>query len=316
MESLERREAGRANIDPCGRLRVTGPSPYVRRRWLAQEVRLLRKEHGYTIEELAAAVGFGEKQISALENGHLGPDVDLLDGICDYLQAGKHRRQLLMDAAADGWAVGWWVRDAARMGKRQARYADLESGTNLISEYAISLVPGLLQTTEYAAARMRSDPARQPDNFDPAVAVAARAHRQRLLLTVGGPTYDLVLDESAARSCAAEPDIVAAQLHHIIALCQAHPSITVRVLPVGATIKGHSAPRSTYSIYRYRDSHATLAVAAETLTTDLIITDMSEIAAYRELHSRLKAAALGPEASLHMLANIAGTFYPTEGVAA
>lgn len=291
---------------------VTGPSPYVRRHWLGQEIRRLRGEHGFTGEQLARTLGFPRQQLSALENGHRGPDIDLVDGICDYLQVGPRRREAIITAATDGWATGWWEPDAAKMGHRQARYADLESGTQSISEYALALIPGLLQTPEYADARTRADPARQPDTFDPATSVAARARRQQLILIAGGPVYDLVLDEFAVRRCAAEPPIVAAQLRHIATLCAAHETISVRILPVDATIKGHSAPRSAYSIYRYRDANAPFAVAVDTLTSDLVITMSDDVDAYRQLHSRLKAATLSPQASLRMLHHVAEQLNPTK----
>lgn len=165
----------------------------------------------------------------------------------------------------------------------------------------------------FADARARSDPARHPQDFDPDIAVAARSRRQQQLLAPGGPCYELVLDELAVRRNAAEPSVVAAQLRHIAALCAAHPSISVRVLPVDATIKSHSAPRSAYSIYRYRDEHATLAAAVDTLTSDLVFTEPSQVEPYRELHSRLRAATLTPSASSAMLVTAADRIDPAGG---
>ncbi|MGC4750541.1 helix-turn-helix domain-containing protein [Micromonospora sp. DT201] len=295
---------------------MTRPSPYVRRRWLGREIRRLRNEHGLAAEPLARAVGFPRQQLSALENGHLGPDIDLVSAICDYLAVGANRRTAIMDAATDGWARGWWMADAERMGARQATYADLESGTRTITEYALALVPGLLQTTAFADARLRSDPARHAETFDPAAAVAARAYRQQLLLAIDGPRYDVVLDEIAIRRCAADPHIVTDQLRHIVAVCAAHPTVTVRVLPIDASIKGHSAPRSAYSIYRYRDTPDSLAVAVDTLTSDLIYTEPDEVQPYLSLHSRLKAAALAPDISIHLLRAAAQELSPVEGVSA
>lgn len=282
----------------------------MRRHWLARQIRGLRGEHELSSEQLAYAVGFHRNQVSMLENGRRGPDIDLVAGICEYLQVGPRRREQIMAAAADGWSIGWWEANAAAMGRRQAQAADLESGTDAIDEYEISLIPGLLQTPAFAAARTRSDPARNPPDFDPAAAVAARAFRQQLLLGPEGPRYEVVLDEFAVRRSAAEPVIVAAQLRHIIAMCTTHPSVTVRILPIDATIKGHSAPRSAYCIYRYRDEHATLAMAASTLDTDLVHTQPDKIDTYRELHSRLKAAALTLDASITMLTTVAQQLDP------
>jgi transcriptional regulator with XRE-family HTH domain len=290
---------------PWERLPVTGPSPCVRRRWLGQEVRRLRDEHRLSGEYLARALGFSRQQLSALENGRAGPDIDLVSGVCDYLRVSPQRREAIIDAATDGWATGWWMTGAVRIGDRQARYADLEGGTASISEYALALIPGLLQTAEFADARVRSDPGRQSDAFEPVAAAEARSYRLQLLVAGGGPIYDLLLDEFAVRRCAADPPVVAAQLRHITALCAAHRSITVRILSIGAAINGHSAPRSAYSIFQYRDVHATLAVAVDTLTTDLVLTNPAEVDASRDLHGWLTAAAVGPEASLHLLATVA-----------
>ncbi|WP_338105237.1 helix-turn-helix transcriptional regulator [Micromonospora aurantiaca] len=295
------------------RLPVNRPSPYVRRQWLGREIRRLREEHGVTSESIARALGFPRQQISALENGHLGPDIDLVSGICDYLAVGVNRRAAIMDAAADGWARGWWVADAERMGTRQAIYADLESGTKTITEYAISLIPGLLQTPAYADARLRSEPARHGDRFDPATAVAARARRQSLVLAAGGPRYEAVIDESAIRRRAADPVVVAEQLRHVIAVCTNFPSVVVQVLPADTSIRGHSAPRSAYSIYRYRDPHESRAVAVDTLTRDMIHTDPDELDPYVSLHSRLKAAALSRDSSIRLLRAAAESLTPTEG---
>ncbi|WP_416903511.1 helix-turn-helix domain-containing protein [Micromonospora echinospora] len=292
------------------------PSPYVRRRWLGREIRRLREEHGATSESIARAVGFPRQQLSALENGHLGPDIDLVSGICDYLAVGVNRRTAIMEAATDGWTRGWWAADAERMGLRQAIYADLESGAKTITEYALVLIPGLLQTPAFADARLRSDPARHGDKFDPAAAVAARARRQSLVLAARGPRYEAVIDEVAIRRRAADPAVVAEQLRHVIAVCASHPSVTVQVLPLDASIRGHSAPRSAYSIYRYRDPQGSQAVAVDTLTHDVIHTEPGEVDPYLNLHSRLKAAALSTESSIRLLRTAAENLVPAEGVMA
>ncbi len=292
------------------------PSPFVRRQWLGREIRRLRNEHGLTGKSIARALGFSRQQLSALENGRLGPDIDLVSGICDYLAVGMNRRAAIMDAATDGWTRGWWAAHAERMGARQAVYADLESGTTNITEYAIALIPGLLQTPAFADARLRSDPTRHSDGFDPAAAVAARARRQSLVLTAGGPRYEVVIDEITIRRRAADPAVIAEQLQHIIAVCVAHASVTVQVLPVDASIRGHSAPRSAYSIYRYRDPQSCQAVAVDTLTHDVIHTEPSEVDPYLNLHSRLKAAALSPESSIRLLRSAAENLTPIEGVPA
>lgn len=184
---------------------MTPPSPYIRRQWPGREIRRLGEEYDIAAEPLARALGFSRQHLNALENGRLGPDIDLVSGICDYLSVGANRRAANMDAATDGWTRGWWTAHAERMGRRQAIFADLESGTAAISEYAIAVIPGLLQTTAFANARLRCQPTRHSEHFDPAAAVAARTTRQQLFLAPDGPHYDVVLDEAAIRRCAGAP---------------------------------------------------------------------------------------------------------------
>lgn len=228
-----------------------------------------------------------------------------MSAICDYLRVSDTRREALLSAAADGWTPGWWECDSPGMGRRQAMHADLESGTKSIDEYALTLPPGLLQTPEFAAARMRSDPACYARDFDQTKAVAARARRQQLLLATRGPQYHLILDVLAVERLGAPPAIVVGQLRHIADLATAHSSITVQVLPLDAPIQHHKAPQSAYTIYGYRDDQATRAVAATTLDTDLVITERSRIDAYIELYNRLKAAAVAPEDSIRLLRAVA-----------
>lgn len=190
-------------------------------------------------------------------------------------------------------------------GRRQARYADLESGTKTIIEYVLALVPGLLQTTPFADARLCSDPARHADTFDPAAAVAAQTHRQ-LLLASDGPHYGVVPDDIAIRRCAAEPHILADQLRHITAASAAPSSVTVRVLPIDASISGHSAPRSAYSIYRYRDTPGSLALVVDTPIRNLILTESDEVELYLSLYRGFKAAALAPKMGIRLLHATAG----------
>ncbi|MDG4795171.1 helix-turn-helix transcriptional regulator [Micromonospora sp. WMMD1082] len=293
---------------------MTRPSPYVRRRWLGREIRRLREEHGVRGDALARAVGFSRQQLSALENGHLGPDIDLVSGICDYLAVGANRRTAIMDAAADGWTRGWWMANPDQMGLRQVTYADLESGASVINEFSM-LVPGLLQTPAFSNARLRSDLS-QNDKFDPDAAVAARAHRQRLLLAAGGPQrYEAIIDETAVRRDAADPIVAAEQFRHIVTICETHRSVIVRVLPMGASVRNCSSPKSAYSIYRYgdpQDPQGLQAVAVDTLTRDLIFTDADEVDPYISMHSRLRAAALSIDSSMRLLREIAEKLSPME----
>lgn len=133
----------------------------------------------------------------------------------------------------------------------------------------------------------------------------ARAARQRLLQRPGGPTYEVIIDELAVRRLAAPPPVVAAQLRHLVEVGKHRTKITIRVLPLTAPIFGHAVPRSAFFTYRYPDPGDPVVVAVDTVTSDLVLTDVTEVGHYLTLYERLREAALTPPDSLDFLAAVA-----------
>lgn len=280
-------------------------SPYVRRRRLATELIRLREEHDYSADRLAKAIGVARQRISRVENGHVRPDLDEVMRILDVLNVGEKRWTQIMTIAREAQERGWWEKFADEMGPRQALYANLEAGAQRICEYQMTLLPGLLQVPEYTAERIRIDKADWSVQFDPDRALEARAGRQRLLERPGGPTYEVIIDELAVRRLAAPPSVVAAQLRHLVDVGGCRKKVIIRVLPMAATIFGHAVPRSAFYIYRYPDPGDPVVVAVDTVTSDLVLTEPSDVSHYVALYERLEDAALSPADSLDFLAAVA-----------
>ncbi len=280
-------------------------SPYVRRRRLAAELTRLRDEHGYTTLRLAKAINVPRQRISRIQNGHVRPDLDEIIRILDVLKVGQKRWQQIMTIAREAQERGWWEKFADEMGPRQALYANLEAGAQSIAEYQMTLLPGLLQIPAFTEIRARADRAAYPDHFDPARALEARAVRQRVLERAGGPTYDVIIDELAIRRLAAPPDVVRAQMHHLVDVGHHRKRVTIRVLPLAATIAGHAVPRSAFFTYRYPDPGDPVVVAVDTVISDLVLTEPAEVGYHLDLYKRLRDAALTPADSLDFLAAVA-----------
>lgn len=280
-------------------------SPYVRRRRLAMEILRLRDEYGYSADRLASAVGVKRQTISRIENGHVRPDPDLIMRILAVFNVGEKRWAQIMTIAREAQERGWWERYADQMGPRQALSASLESGAHRISEYQMTLLPGLLQTPAFSQSRVHADPSAHSEGFDSARALEARITRQRLLERPGGPVYEVVIDELAIRRFAAPAHVVVGQLRHLADLPRTQERLTIRVLPIAAPIAGHAVPRSAFSIYRYPDSADPIVVSVDTITSDLVLTDAVEVGHYLTLYDRLRAAALTPEQTLDFLAAVA-----------
>jgi transcriptional regulator with XRE-family HTH domain len=280
-------------------------SPYVRRRRLAAELIRLREEHGYSTLRLAKTVGIPRQRISQLQNGHLRPDLDEIIRILAAFNVGDRRWEQIMAIARDAQERGWWEKFREPMGARQALYADLEAGARSITEYQMTLLPGLLQIPAFTEIRARADRRAYPEHFDPARALEARAIRQRILDRAGGPSYEVIIDEMAVRRHAAPANVVRAQLDHLVRVARDRMKITIRVLPLTTPVPGNVVPRSAFAIYRYPDPGDPTVTAVDTVTTDLVLTEPADINPYLDLYQRLQQAALTPADSHVFLASAA-----------
>jgi hypothetical protein len=175
-------------------------------------------------------------------------------------------------------------------------FANLEAGAATIREYHQILLPGLLQTPEFALARTdRTAVLRPLPNGTPDGIVAGRMMRQRMLRRPGGPEYEAVIDELAIRRLGAPPAVVKKAMYHMTTLVNENPRLTVRVLPLDARIEGYATPITGFTIFTYPDPDDPAVVAIATATVDFILTEPAEVAKHQELFDRLRKEAL-PEA--------------------
>jgi transcriptional regulator with XRE-family HTH domain len=280
-------------------------SPYVRRLRLAAELRALRTDAGLTHEQLAKRIGQSRAQISRLENGHVVDQADIIQ-ILDALGVDGDRWTQIITIAREAGERGWWESNKA-MGERQALFANLEAGAETIREFQMTFIPGLLQTPEFTRARVEADRLTGAVGYKPGKAVEARMGRQRMLRRPGGPVYEAVIDEVAVRRLAAPTEVVKKQLYQLAATVNGNPKITVQVLPVQAVIDSYSVPRSAFSLYSFADPGDPSVVAVDTVTDDLVLTDVDAVRRYEELYGRLREAAMPMQDSLEFLIQAANT---------
>jgi DNA-binding XRE family transcriptional regulator len=276
-------------------------SPFVRRYRLATELVRLREGAGYSSEQVAKRAGISRATVSRLENGRTRPHLDDVRRILDVYQVGEPQRSVLSNIAREAQERGWWERYADEMGVRQAQIANLETGAISIREYHMTLIPGLLQIPAYTEARILADRGAYAPTFDARRAMEARLARQQILTCADPPTYEVVIDELAIRRLAAPPSVVGRQLDHLIQTGYDQPHITIRLLPLAARIRDHALPRSPFYAYTYPDPNDPVVVAVDTVTADLVLTDLGQVAYYVDLFERLVQAALSPADSLDVL---------------
>ena len=277
------------------------PNPLARQRRLGAELVRLRQERGLSHARLATLAGVSTSVISRIENPFADlsrrPDLGLIRQLLDALGVAPDSDEYaaIQQHAAVAAAGGWWTRPRyTRMGTGQRDTAIVEVGASRIDEYAGLLLPGLVQTAEFA--RLRSADIPHPD----AVA-AGRVERQR---QVADAAHRLVIEEPAIRRWPVPAMVMLDQLHHLLKLME-RPNLSIRVLPVDANLGDGIAPRAPYAHLTYPDSADPPIVVVDQVKEVRLVTEVTEVAEYARLHTRLRDAALSDADSAALIRSLA-----------
>ncbi|MFG2747738.1 helix-turn-helix domain-containing protein [Streptomyces xanthophaeus] len=177
--------------------------------------------------------------------------------------------------------------------------AELEVRATAIYDYASSLVPGLLQTEDYARAVIRGGNPTALDTYVESL-VTSRMERQRLLDDPVTPELWVVLHEAVLRTEVGGRGVMAAQLRHIAAWVRSN-RITVQVAPFCAGAQGTLG--SFVSIMQFAD--APDVVYTEGPRVGQLVDYPALVQRHWKLYDLARAAALSPAASLALIESVA-----------
>ncbi|MDR2988441.1 MAG: helix-turn-helix transcriptional regulator [Nocardiopsaceae bacterium] len=208
-------------------------SPSVRRRRLAAELRRLREERNLTGEDVAESLGWSASKLSRIELARTGiKAADLSRLLAAYGVSADHRTELL-GLVERSRTRDWWRTYSDALPEKFVTLIGLESDATSISTWSPELVPGLLQTKDYARAAITEHTA-ATDSISPSEIerrVQTRLRRQHLLTGSEPTTFVSVLDESVLLRHLDSPRVMRDQLAHLIEMSRL-PHISVHVLPL------------------------------------------------------------------------------------
>ena len=273
-------------------------SPTLRRRELGARLRALRLERGLTVEQVAESLLCSASKVSRMETGHgiaTLRDVRDLCRIFDLTDPSQVAH--LMELAREGKQQGWWQSHELDY---FATYVDLEQAATVTSYFQSSIVPGLLQTPEYARAMYQGGlPAElTPERSDELINV--RLRRQQILTGESPPRLHTVLDEAVLHRVVGGPATMAAQLRHLVKVANM-PNVTLQLIPfkTGA----HPGMDNMFNILEFGDLVPPI-VYAEGLMGWLYIEREHEVARYQRVFEHLRSIALNPQESIELIFRI------------
>jgi hypothetical protein len=190
---------------------------------------------GMTVRAAARALEWSEPKIWRIETGQTamrGHDVDLM---CRIYGTSPELAEALVGLAKETKSRGWWHAYGDVIPSWFDVYVGLEAAASEIGWYESELVPGLLQTEEYAAALIRTgEPDLDLDELDRRVAF--RISRQALLTRpVAAPQLTVVLNEAVIRRPVGNARLMVEQLTRLIDVGEL-PNVSVRVVPFAAGV--------------------------------------------------------------------------------
>ncbi|MDQ1536529.1 MAG: hypothetical protein QOE58_922 [Actinomycetota bacterium] len=206
--------------------------PWVARRRLAVKLRRLRQSAGKTIEAAAAELIVSEAKISRIETSGKGCSERDVRDLCRYYGASDELRTELMHEAAQTKRRGWW-HEFGPLDETVAIFVDFERIASAIRVYDSSLIPGLLQTAEFAHAMLPC--LRPPGELKPdwvARAVRLRIARQEIIRESEIKLF-AIIDEAALRRSIKSRPIMLRQVEHLISEAQ-RDNVDLQVVPFGA----------------------------------------------------------------------------------
>ncbi|MCF2525613.1 helix-turn-helix domain-containing protein [Yinghuangia soli] len=253
------------------------------------ELRRLRLAAKLSLDALATKLHRGKTFVSEIESGATAVPPGLSEQLDAYFGTDTFTR--------------WYPAVKRDMHPdRYQRFMELEPKAEILEEYAAHVVPGLLQTAEYAHALITNgSPDATPDEVETRVRI--RLERQERLKAADRPRYWAVLDEAVIRRPIGGHAVMATQLRALLAAV-ADRTVTVQVIPfeVGA----HPAMGGSLTLLTLPDR--SLVAYLEGIKSGDLIEDPETAAEYERTYDVLRAVAVSPEASADMIRAAAEEF--------
>ncbi|MGW5354851.1 helix-turn-helix domain-containing protein [Streptomyces sp. NPDC004031] len=211
--------------------RTTGST--VPRRQLGRHLRDLRNKARLTVRAAARELEWSEPKIWRIETGQTSLRSLDVEAMCKIYGAPAELTQGLMGLAKETKGRGWWHAYGDVIPENFDLYIGLEEAAERVQQYSPELVPGLLQTPDYARTLITEDnPGVDAEEIERRVHV--RIARQALLTRVTSPlTMEVALNEAILRRPVGGRAAMAAQLDHLAELA-ALPHVSIRVVPYDA----------------------------------------------------------------------------------
>jgi transcriptional regulator with XRE-family HTH domain len=258
--------------------------------FLGAELRRARVAASMSQEQLSRSLGFDRTVITKAETGERPPSPEVaaaVDGAFPHLD-GLFSRLTLLARRANGRYPDWF-----------REWVDAERQATALRTWQPILVPGLLQTRDYARALFQAwQPAATVDDLD--ALVSARVERQAILDRVDPPELMAVLDEAVLHRKVGSAKIMHDQLTYLDEM-SCRPAVTIQIVP--AEVGTHAGLLGGFFVGSFDDTPA--IVYAETAVEGITTEKPALVSKASQAFERLRSEALPRGASRDLIRKVA-----------
>jgi transcriptional regulator with XRE-family HTH domain len=279
-------------------------SPLLRARRLALELTRRRESAGLTRDEVTRRLEWANSTLFRIETGRTRPQPRSVRELLDLYGVTGPEKEGLIQLAREARRPGWWHSFRDVLPNPYEVFIGLEAGSSSIRNFEPLMVPGLLQTPDYARAMIRGGP-QELDLSEIDRRVQVRLARQEILNRPDRPRLWAVLDEAALHRVVGGPRVMREQLMHLVKMSD-QGKTTIQVVPFNAG--AHSGATGPFVVLGFPEPSDPDVVYVETIPEGLYLEDRNDLAAYMLAFDRLLAAALHPDASVAHIQRLAEAY--------
>jgi transcriptional regulator with XRE-family HTH domain len=278
------------------------PSPVVQRRRLRTELRRARLDAGLTQEQVATAMDWSLSKLIRIENGSVGISTNDLRAILQHYKiTDESRVSELLAVSRAARERSWWSSYSDSVPPRLLQLIEYETAAFIARNFQPLVVPGMLQTEEYARVSLRQlDPRMSASHVEALVEV--RMKRQDLLRRSDAPLQFFIMDEAVVRRVVGGRDIMRHQVQHVIDVSDMS-NVTIEIVPFTAGLL--QGLQGQFLMYEFPDAADDDVLYLEDARGALLSRDnQDEVLSFREKFEELREASLGPEVSIEFLRSL------------
>ncbi|WP_406157800.1 helix-turn-helix domain-containing protein [Streptomyces canus] len=250
---------------------------------LGARLRELRADAGLSGKAFAMSLGWPASKVSKIETGKQTPTLDDMRAWAEGVGAPEVLDELVGRLRTLETQYGAWRRQlAAGVRARQEAWHATENASTEVRNFEAAVIPGLLQTAEYARHMFLRTTALHRTAQDIEEGVNARMQRQMALYTPGRQ-FHFLLWEPALHMLVCPRDVMAGQLDRLAGVF-GMSTVQLGIVPLGAELS--VVPTHGFWLF---DDHL---VMAETIGAELRLTDPAELILYRRVWDELADVAI------------------------